>query len=219
MLDIASLGDMNFRVIAEESLDANEPQVAQIQRQQATVSEGQVLGVDAFSWENATLLTYERADPARTIVVPATMQHQTPTERLFLLSPELDRDASDVREFGIVLFERDDERTTQRARMHVIDPGRRPIVGMTIDETRGTMEPIEHPALDLAGQPHAMETYWQCVGRCLGDLWPQIPWPLQIVCEGGCMSCLFGPNPFSCGACAGCLGGYGTLCFGSGCAG
>lgn len=148
---------------------------------------------------------------------PAGERHQTSLERLYLLAPY--RSAEQPRESGVVLFERDDEQVTDRYRMHFLAPERRPLVGMVVDETRAQMEPFIHPEPDFAGQPHAMETYWQCVSRCLRDLYGQLPKPLQFVCEAGCGSCIFGVNPIGCGACAGCLGGYGELCFGFGCAG
>jgi len=54
--------------------------------------------------------------------------------------------------------------------------------------------------------------YWDCVRRCLSSIWTSLPNWLRFLCEAACGSCIFGPNVWSCGGCASCLGGYATGC-------
>lgn len=207
----------SYRITDQHAVEESDPRIDRIRHQFDVVAEGQTLAAADFAWDQATHVQYQRADPAQAIVVPASAPHQTALERLYLLAPY--RSAQQPREAAVVLFDRDDEQVTDRYRMHFLDPGRRPLVGMRVDETQEQMEPFLHPEPDFAGQPHAMETYWQCVSRCLRDLYGQLPEALQFICSAGCGSCIFGTNPAGCGACAGCLGGYGELCFVFGCAG
>lgn len=64
---------------------------------------------------------------------------------------------------------------------------------------------------DEAGTVSALG-YWDCVQSCLRTVWPNLPYWMQFLCEAACGSCIFAPNPWSCGACASCLGGYATGC-------
>jgi hypothetical protein len=65
-------------------------------------------------------------------------------------------------------------------------------------------------AVDLADVP--VED-WECFADCLANAWNSLPGWLKWLCGATCGACLATINIIiSCGACAGCIGGYAASC-------
>jgi hypothetical protein len=205
-----SSGGAGFRVADEQQLGENDQRLVEVRSQLVSLGEGQLLGVDDFVWGQAAVIQYENIQD-QVIIVPGAERHQTPTERIYLMSPYRPGD-DQVHGLAIQLYERDNEQVTDHFRLHIADPGRHPIVGMAIDETSNEAESIVHSEIDLTGLPQDARSYWSCVMTCLRDAWDQLPWPIRVLCGGACGSCIFSGNPYGCAACAGCLGGYAAGC-------
>jgi hypothetical protein len=55
---------------------------------------------------------------------------------------------------------------------------------------------------------------WSCFGYCLNNDWNNLPWWITVGCILACGGCIGAPELFiPCGACLGCIGGYGIGCF------
>ncbi len=208
-------GGADFRVAYEQLLSENDHRLVEVQRQlqslgEVSFGEAQLLGVDDFDWGQAALVRYESIED-QVIVVPGAERHQTPTERIYLV-PSYRPSDDQVRGLVIQLYERDNEQVTDHYRVHFADPGRRPIVGMLIDETSNEAQPIVHPEIDLAGQPEALDVDWTCVRDCLRNEWRRLPRPIVVVCGVACGACVFGRIPLACPGCVACLRAYAIRC-------
>ncbi len=114
-----------------------------------------------------------------------------------------------------MLFTRSDEQQDEQFSVHFIDPSRRRFVGLDVDEPGQRARPFLEQEQDLSEQPHAMQSYWGCVQTCLRNGWREFPQWARWVCGAGCGSCIWGLNPWNCGGCATCLGGYAGGCLGA----
>lgn len=194
----------------EKRSSGNVPELGTVRRELERISDGQKLTPAAFSWGHATLVNSGHGEGSA-VVVPASRRYQSATERIFLTAP-YDEETKSVGSVAIQLYERDNTSVTDSYRLKFVDPGKRPIVGITVDEKRGRAEPVRYSKPSLTGEPRALLSYWSCVGWCLRKAWPHLPWYLKIVCGGGCGACIFGLQPEGCAVCAGCLGGYASGC-------